>query len=249
MAKRELPEINAGSMADIAFLLLIFFLVTTTMDQEIGIKRQLPQETESETEQIVKKNNVLEILTTSSDYTLVGNVLDAEVLIRQGKKYEGIVKIRELKEYAMEFLKNETNSKELPDYFTRKEEEVKLRIEAIDQQIAGLKSNDPKINKLEESKEDWEERLMVIQTIGEDFREISKFAIMAVKLDPKTNYDVYIQIQAQLEAAQNELRDEYAQKYFGVSYFELDKDIDSDYDKLKVLKELVPQRILIGENK
>ena len=43
MARRETPEINAGSMADISFLLLIFFLVTTTMDVDTGLQRRLPQ--------------------------------------------------------------------------------------------------------------------------------------------------------------------------------------------------------------
>jgi biopolymer transport protein ExbD len=46
MAKREIPEINAGSMADIAFLLLIFFLVTTTMDKDQAYIRSIPKRVE-----------------------------------------------------------------------------------------------------------------------------------------------------------------------------------------------------------
>ncbi|MDB3907862.1 biopolymer transporter ExbD, partial [Crocinitomicaceae bacterium] len=43
MAKRDIPEINAGSMADIAFLLLIFFLVTTTMEKDTAYIRYIPK--------------------------------------------------------------------------------------------------------------------------------------------------------------------------------------------------------------
>ena len=46
MAKREIPEINAGSMADIAFLLLIFFLVTTTMEKDTAYVRKIPKKLE-----------------------------------------------------------------------------------------------------------------------------------------------------------------------------------------------------------
>jgi biopolymer transport protein ExbD len=72
MARRELQEINAGSMADIAFLLLIFFLVTTTMDQDMGIMRQLPPIVDlPENPPEVKKKNVYEVLVNANDDLLV----------------------------------------------------------------------------------------------------------------------------------------------------------------------------------
>ena len=56
-------EINAGSMADIAFLLLIFFLVTTTMDTDVGILRLLPPIVEDMTPpDKVKQRNIYEVL-------------------------------------------------------------------------------------------------------------------------------------------------------------------------------------------
>ena len=72
MAKRAVPEINAGSMADIAFLLLIFFLVTTTMDVDTGIIRKLPPPVENNQENVdVKERNVLKILVNSRDQLLI----------------------------------------------------------------------------------------------------------------------------------------------------------------------------------
>lgn len=72
---RKAPEINAGSMADIAFLLLIFFLVTTTMDVDTGITRKLPPPVENNEEQVdVKDRNVLKILINNRDRLLIDGV-------------------------------------------------------------------------------------------------------------------------------------------------------------------------------
>ncbi len=72
MAKRAIPEINAGSMADIAFLLLIFFLVTTTMDVDTGITRKLPPPALDDVDNVpVKDRNVLKVLINSQDRLLI----------------------------------------------------------------------------------------------------------------------------------------------------------------------------------
>ncbi|MDY7396014.1 biopolymer transporter ExbD [Aureibaculum sp. 2210JD6-5] len=93
MARRDTPEINAGSMADIAFLLLIFFLVTTTMDTDIGISRKLPEKQDPNvTPPILKEKNVFEVNVNRNDEILV-----------EGETY---MQVKDLREAAMKFIDN-----------------------------------------------------------------------------------------------------------------------------------------------
>ena len=72
--RRGLPEINAGSMADIAFLLLIFFLVTTTMDTPFGISTKLPPMPEENVEPPeINERNILLVLVNTQNQLLINN--------------------------------------------------------------------------------------------------------------------------------------------------------------------------------
>ena len=91
MAKRSAPEVNAGSMADIAFLLLIFFLVTTTIETDSGINRKLPPIDEIEDPPIIKQKNIFTVVVNKN------NQLLAE---------EELTEISDLRALAVEFLDN-----------------------------------------------------------------------------------------------------------------------------------------------
>lgn len=71
MAKRSAPEVNAGSMADIAFLLLIFFLVTTTIETDSGINRKLPPIQDEQDPPPLKERNIFIVLINSNGDLLV----------------------------------------------------------------------------------------------------------------------------------------------------------------------------------
>lgn len=102
MAQRKTPEVNAGSMADIAFLLLIFFLVTTTMDTDSGISRKLPpmiDEPNPDSPPIKQRNIFLVMINKNNDLLVEGEPLS----------------ITQLKEKAKEFIVNPMNADNLPE--------------------------------------------------------------------------------------------------------------------------------------
>ena len=173
---RETPEVNGGSLADIAFLLLIFFLVTTTMDIDTGITRLLPPEPEENQEQQVQvnKRNVLPVLINRSDQLMVaGELMDRMAL----------------KAKTIEFFTNPQRRDDLPV------------MEATEVQFPPGSSS-------------------LLPPDGMWRGDVSK-GVISLQNDRSTTYGKYLQVQNELVAAVNQLRNDFCRQFF-----------DKDYDDL-----------------
>ena len=109
--KRKVPGLNASSTADISFILLIFFLITTSMDTDIGLARRLPQPPEDEDvkqELKIKERNVMEVRINAAGY----------LWVKDGSE-SGYVDLahtpRALRDRAKAFILNEQNLSVLPE--------------------------------------------------------------------------------------------------------------------------------------
>jgi biopolymer transport protein ExbD len=105
---RKIPEIPAASLADIAFMLLIFFLVTTTMDVDSGLERRLPpmppEEQDEDDTPPIKERNVFVVLVNANNQLLI----------------EGEVsRVEDIRDKAKEFMNNPTNDENLPEKETK----------------------------------------------------------------------------------------------------------------------------------
>ena len=102
MARRAgAPEVSAGSMADIAFLLLIFFLVTTTIETDAGLDRMLPPIEPPDTDVVIKQKNIFQV-----NINRQGQLLADDELIE----------LKDLREKAKAFLDNGGAPSGSPDY-------------------------------------------------------------------------------------------------------------------------------------
>ncbi len=166
MSKRKTPGLNTGAMSDISFLLLTFFLLTSSINTEQGIPRKLPPpkaEDAQDNKVDINKRNVLNVLVNFRDEISVNG---------------DVIMIGELKSRAKEFFANPTNDPSLP-----------------------------------------EKQSKAIDGIG-DFA-VSK-GVVSLTNDQGTSYNMYVQVQNELQRAVNELRDETALEYFGKKFDGLD---------------------------
>jgi biopolymer transport protein ExbD len=126
MSRREIPEINAGSMADIAFLLLIFFLVTTTMDTDTGLIRKLPEipPADQPPPPKINKRNIFEILVNKNNQLLVE---------------DQYMQVTDLRAKAKEFIKSEQGNENLPEF--KMTEIPQLGVVPVSKQIISLQND------------------------------------------------------------------------------------------------------------
>ena len=102
MAKKT-PEINSSSTADMAFLLLCFFMMTTTMDQDKGLQRRLPpipDPNQKVEDQKVNRRNIIVVKINSADRLLAGTEP---------------MHVSQLKDKIKEFLTNPADDANLPE--------------------------------------------------------------------------------------------------------------------------------------
>ena len=103
MAKKSTPQINSSSTADIAFLLLCYFLMTTTMGEQAGLNRRLPpipDKDQKVDDQKVNRRNIIIVKINSADRLFAGNEM---------------LDISQLKDKIKEFLTNPADDPNLPE--------------------------------------------------------------------------------------------------------------------------------------
>ena len=199
--KKKVPGLNASSTADISFILLIFFLITTSMDTDTGLVRRLPQPpdpNQQEEDVKVKGRNVL----------VVSVNMNNEILYYYGDESKRVtktdVKPEDLREIAKEFIANPENKANMPEFHPA----------------------DPPLPIL-------------------GAYPVTKNHIISVQTDRSTNYEVYFQIQNELMAAYNELRDELAREKFGKYY----RHLDPESDEALAIRGVYPMKISEAEPK
>lgn len=173
--EREEAEIPSSSMADIAFLLLVFFLVVTTIDVDTGIGMQLPPPPDDVEPPPIRERNLMNVLVNAQGMVLIN---------------QEPASIGEVQNIVMNFVDNAN------------------------------RSQDPNLS------------------------ESPQQAIVSIKTDRQTPYEVFISMLDEVIGAYRELRNEVAREQFGTDYATYRERVGREED---VIRQMYPQNISLAE--
>ena len=245
MAKRGIPEINAGSMADIAFLLLIFFLVTTTMDRDQAYVRNIPKKIEQVTDPVdVQQRDICAIKANAQNQLMVRK----EIMENPDE-----ISDRVIEWYTHNEKKNDLSSN-FPLYSRITMSEIESQIAQAErdaEETENTPNADPAVIEFKyQVLDEWIGKKTALQLYGKnELPEISGQAHVRIEVQKATDYELFAKIQSEVQEAVFELRDEAAKDIFGESYgtivrrYGMDEDA-KDKDKLDLLDILYPSRFI-----
>ncbi|MDT3366054.1 MAG: biopolymer transporter ExbD [Bacteroidota bacterium] len=194
---KKTPQINSSSTADIAFLLLCYFLMTTTMDQQLGIERQMPpmQTAEKLQNQKAHKRNLLQVKISAH----------AEAYVQGGTGYFKQVTndIDLIREIAYEFFGN--GLRNIPRHLEGRPRELNISDELLpEREVTDI----PEFAKFNG---------------GSPAFAVSK-GIISLQYNVNTSYETFIAVQNALVAGVNEVRRAFCQEYLKKDFEDLTKE-------------------------
>lgn len=224
MAKRESPEINAGSMADIAFLLLIFFLVTTTMDKDTAYLRKIPKKVETQTPPTETQDKDIYKIAINSK-----NIIQARDSIIQPEDIKSLN--GRIKHFYLTNRGKKTNRDIRYPYYAYGSVELYQqnldgqinRLDALESQTEQDANTQKRIEQAQGAIGQWKEKLEMakLYTRYSGKKELPEIAFQAhIRLESfnDTDYSAYIAVQSEVEKAISELRDEESEELFNITY-------------------------------
>ncbi|MEN8927966.1 MAG: biopolymer transporter ExbD [Flavobacteriales bacterium] len=223
-------SIDASSIADIAFLLLAFIILSTTLESEEGIPAKLPEKNSVDDPIPIVKNerDVLEIYVNKANEIMIEGEQD---------KFLSDVNLS-----VMEFLTNKQNGENLPKLDLVNEITCKANIG----RLIGLETHGKFIDKNDLKL--WEERYEAFKLIGE-FKTVNKEATIGLEYDATARYGTYLSVRDELMNGINQLRNHLCLDKFGVSFTELSAKREAvrtaeDIARIKAVRTVYPQRII-----
>jgi len=197
--KTRNTSIDASSIADIAFILLAFIMIATTLKREEGIPAKLPEKSPL-TPVVTVQERILEIYINKNEEIGIESSFGRS--------------LNDVKEETKHFMTTDSENLDFSRFVTISEKLCLSKINSFQElQKQGAFYSDNDINT-------WKRKLETVKLLGQ-YQTLSKNSYITIGDDQETSYGAYLSIRDYILRGISELRNELGVEKFGITYDEL----------------------------